>query len=144
MTVEIILSQKQSHEVVTLSPDQTLADAAETLSRNRIGAAVVTDGQGGVLGIISERDVVRAVADSGGGALSEPVSQRMTRKVVTCTSHAGIDELMGLMTQGKFRHIPVVEGGRLKGIVSIGDVVKHRLAEIETEHKALRDYIATA
>jgi CBS domain-containing protein len=143
MTVALILAGK-GREVVTLRPDQTLATAAQTLSRHRIGASVVTDGADGVLGIISERDVVRAVAESGGAALDEPVSQRMTSKVVTCTAASGIDELLGLMTDGKFRHIPVVEGGRLTGIVSIGDIVKHRLAEVVSEHQALRDYIATA
>jgi CBS domain-containing protein len=143
MTVALILAGK-GREVVTLQPDQTLAAAAETLSRHRIGASVVTDGAGGVLGIISERDVVRAVAESGGAALDEPVSRRMTAKVVTCTSKSGIDELLGLMTDGKFRHIPVVEGGKLSGIVSIGDIVQHRLAEVESEHRAMRDYIATA
>lgn len=143
MSVEIILAQK-GRNVVTITPDQTLGEAANTLSRHRIGAAVVTDGQGGVLGIVSERDVVRAVADSGTEALREPVSGHMTSKVVTCNSHTSIGQLMSLMTEGKFRHVPVVEGGRLNGIVSIGDVVKHRLAEIESEHKALRDYIATA
>ena len=143
MSVEGILAQK-GRDVVTIAPDQSLADAARTLSERRIGAAVITDGERRVLGIISERDVVRAIAESGEAALIEPVSRRMTTKVVTCTSHTGIDELMSLMTQGKFRHVPVVEGGKLGGIVSIGDVVKHRLAEVETEHQALRDYIATA
>jgi CBS domain-containing protein len=143
MGVELILAEK-GRSVITMRPTQTLADAAETLSRHRIGAAVVVDENDGVLGIISERDMVRAVAEIGAKALEEPLSRRMTTKVVTCTSHTGMDQLMGLMTQGKFRHIPVVEAGKLIGIVSIGDIVKHRLAEVEAEHKALRDYIATA
>lgn len=143
MSVELILAGK-GHGVVTVRPDQTLAEAAETLNRHRIGAAVVVDGDGGVLGIISERDMVRAVAESGAKALEDPLSRRMTEKVVTCTSHTGIDQLMGLMTEGKFRHIPVVEAGRLTGIVSIGDIVKHRLADVEAERQALHDYIATA
>jgi CBS domain-containing protein len=143
MSVEVILAKK-GRDVVTVAPDQSLADAARILSERRIGAAVITDGERRVLGIISERDVVRAIAESGEAALAEAVSRRMTTRVVTCTSHTGIDELMGLMTQGKFRHIPVVEGGKLGGIVSIGDVVKQRLSEVETEHQALRDYIATA
>jgi CBS domain-containing protein len=84
------------------------------------------------------------VAETGPSALDEPVSRRMTSKVVTCTQQSGIDELLGLMTDGKFRHIPVVEAGKLAGIVSIGDIVKHRLAEVESEHRAMRDYIATA
>ena len=143
MSVEHILAEK-GHDVVTISPDRTLADAAHTLSHHRIGAVVIADGDGTVLGILSERDVVRAVADNGGSALDAPVSSRMTTKVVTCSASTGIEELMGLMTTGKFRHLPVVEGGRLNGIISIGDVVKHRLADVEAEHRAMRDYIATA
>ncbi len=143
MSVEHILGEK-GRDVVTISPEQTIGDVADMLSRHRIGAIVVTGEDGGVLGIVSERDVVRAVADGGGAALQQPVGERMTRRVVTCGLAAGIDEIMGLMTNGKFRHVPVVEGGRLGGIVSIGDVVKHRLAEVEAEHQAMRDYIATA
>jgi CBS domain-containing protein len=143
MNVEVILAGKGS-EVITLQPQQTLAEAAQTLSRRRIGAAVVSDGSGRVLGILSERDVVRAVAENGAEALAAPISSRMTSKVVTCSKNTGIDHLMSLMTEGKFRHIPVVEGGQLIGIVSIGDVVKQRIAEVESEHQALRDYIATA
>jgi CBS domain-containing protein len=143
MSVEHILSAK-GREVVTIGPDVTIADAAECLSNRRIGAVVVVDGGGAVLGIISERDVVRAVADSGAEALAAPVSSRMTAKVVTCGPTSSIDEIMGLMTDGKFRHVPVIEGGRLAGIISIGDVVKQRLSDVESEHRALRDYIATA
>lgn len=143
MSVEHILSGK-GRDVVTIAPDRTLADAAQCLSTRRIGAVVVVDGSGGVLGIISERDVVRAVAESGAEGLAAPVSSRMTAKVVTCGPTSSIDEIMGLMTDGKFRHVPVIEGGKLAGIVSIGDVVKQRLADVESEHRALRDYIATA
>ena len=143
MSVEHILAGK-GRDVVTVGPDHTLAEAAETLSQRRIGAAVVVDGGGAVLGIISERDVVKAVAAGGGSALADPVSSRMTTKVVTCGPSCSIDEIMGLMTDGKFRHVPVVEGGRLGGIISIGDVVKHRLAQVEEEQRAMRDYIATA
>jgi CBS domain-containing protein len=143
MSVEHILSEK-GRDVVTIAPDRTLADAAECLSSRRIGAVVVVDGAGAVLGIISERDVVRAVADTGAAALNAAVSSRMTEKVVTCGPTSGIDEIMGMMTDGKFRHVPVIEGGRLAGIISIGDVVKQRLAAVESEHRAMRDYIATA
>ena len=143
MSVEHILAGK-GRDVVTVRPEQTLAEAAKTLSERRIGAAVVVDGDGAVLGIISERDVVKAVAAGGGPALSDTVSSRMTTKVVTCGPSCSIDEIMGLMTEGKFRHVPVVERGRLGGIVSIGDVVKHRLAEVEAEQRAMRDYIASA
>ena len=143
MNVEHILSDK-GHEVVTIAPHLTLAEVARTLSQHRIGAIVVSDPANPVLGILSERDIVRAVAENGAAALDEPVSRYMTTKVVTCTSRSAINDLMETMTTGKFRHVPVVENGRLIGIVSIGDIVKFRVAEIESESQALREYIATA
>lgn len=143
MTVEHILTDK-GRNVVTIEPQQTLADAARTLSERRIGSVLVTDGTQPVLGILSERDIVRAIAAEGAAVLERPVSQYMTAKVVTCTGPSSITEVMELMTRGRFRHVPVIEDGQLRGIVSIGDIVNHRLAEIETEHKAMRDYIATA
>jgi len=143
MTVETILATKGSH-VETITPDRTLADAARLLAEKRIGAIVVSRGPDAVLGIISERDIVRAVAANDGAALADPVERHMTTNVVTCTRHAGINKLMEIMTEQKFRHVPVVEDGRLAGIVSIGDIVKRRVAEIEAEQQALRDYIATA
>ena len=141
MNVAQILSDKGT-EVVTIAPHMTLGEAARTLSKNRIGAVLVSDSGNPVLGILSERDIVRAVAASGAGALDEPVSGYMTAKVVTCTSRSPINDLMETMTTGKFRHVPVVEDGRLLGIVSIGDIVKFRVAEIEGESQALREYIA--
>jgi CBS domain-containing protein len=143
MTLEHILSEK-GREVVTIEPHRSLADAARTLNEKRIGAVVVARDDRAVLGILSERDIVRAVAKGGAAALEHPISQHMTGEVVTCGRQVAINELMGLMTQRKFRHVPVVEDGRLYGIVSIGDVVKYRVAEIEAEHQALREYIATA
>jgi CBS domain-containing protein len=143
MTVDHILLNK-GRTVVTIEPDRTLAEAARLLSEKKIGAVVVTDNTKPVLGILSERDIVRALVARGPGALDEPVSRSMTGRVVTCTGQAGINEVMELMTDGKFRHVPVVEGGCLTGIVSIGDVVKHRLAEVEAETRAMREYIATA
>ena len=143
MNVEHILSDKGRH-VVTVAPEATLMEVARTLSEKRIGAVVVSDAGAAVLGILSERDIVRAVAANGAAALDEPVSRYMTAKVVTCTTRSAINDLMETMTRGKFRHVPIVEDGRLIGIVSIGDVVKYRVAEIETESRALRDYIATA
>jgi CBS domain-containing protein len=143
MNVEHILSEK-GRNVVTIDPQCTLAEAARTLSDKRIGAVVVSGANQPVLGILSERDIVRAINDKGAAALNEPVSRYMTAKVVTCTGRSAINELMEIMTNGKFRHVPIVEDGRLNGIVSIGDVVKYRLAEIESESRALRDYIATA
>jgi CBS domain-containing protein len=143
MNVEHILSEK-GHEVVTIAPHLTLGEAARTLSQHRIGAVVVSDPGQPVLGILSERDIVRAVAANGAAALEEPVSRHMTGKVVTCTTRSAINDLMETMTTGKFRHVPIVENGRLVGIVSIGDIVKFRVAEIESESQALREYIATA
>ena len=143
MTVEHILAGK-GHSVVTIEPERTLLETARLLAEKRIGAVVVSDADHAVLGIVSERDIVRAVARSGAAALDEPVSQHMTAKVVTCTGRSAIRELMELMTDKKFRHVPIVEDGRLTGIVSIGDIVKQRVAEIEAEQRALREYIATA
>jgi CBS domain-containing protein len=143
MTVETILATK-GRAVTTIDPDRTLGHAAQELSTRRIGAVVIVDGGMTVLGILSERDIVRAVAKRGAAALDEPVRQHMTAEVVTCKGHADINEVMQLMTQGKFRHVPVVEDGRLSGIISIGDVVKQRLAEIEAESEALREYIQHA
>jgi CBS domain-containing protein len=143
MTVENILRTK-GRDVVTIEPDRTLAEAARLLSDRKIGAVIVRDTFRPVAGILSERDIVRAVATRGAGALEEPVSRSMTEKVVTCTVHSAINDLMEMMTDGKFRHVPVVEGGGLAGIVSIGDIVKHRLAQVEAETRAMRDYIATA
>jgi CBS domain-containing protein len=143
MNVEHILSAK-GRQVATIAAQATIMEAARTLAERRIGAVVVSDASGPVLGILSERDIVRAVATGGVGALEQPVSRYMTTKVVTCTTLSAINDLMETMTTGKFRHVPIVEDGRLLGIVSIGDVVKYRVAEIENETRALRDYIATA
>jgi CBS domain-containing protein len=143
MIVNGILSIK-GRNVVTIGPNQTMGEAARILSEKRIGALLVQDGQKPFLGIVSERDIVRAISARGAGALDEPVSRFMTEKVTTCTTQTPINDVMEVMTQGKFRHVPVVEGGTLLGIVSIGDVVKMRLEEIEAEAQAIRDYIATA
>ncbi|HEV2557024.1 MAG TPA: CBS domain-containing protein [Microvirga sp.] len=143
MTVKHILKTK-GRDVVTIEADQTLGAAARLLSEKRIGAVVVGNTFRPVLGILSERDIVRAVAARGAAALDEPVSRSMTEKVVTCSETAAVNEVMEIMTDGKFRHLPVVDGGRLTGIISIGDVVKHRVAEIEAETAAMRDYIAMA
>lgn len=143
MSVAHILAEKGS-ATITVSSDDTLEDASRLLSHHRIGALVIVGQNGAVEGILSERDVVRAVAEKGCGGLAETVSDRMSHKVVTCSGSAGLTDLMSMMTEGKFRHVPVVENGRLAGMVSIGDIVKHRLAEMEAEHQAMRAYIATA
>ena len=143
MNVKTILSTKGTG-VVTIEPNVTLEAAVAMLTKHRIGALVVLGADQRVIGIISERDIVRSLADLGAAALSMPLSQAMTRKVVTCSESETVAEIMERMTTGKFRHVPVIEQDRLAGIISIGDVVKHRLSEIETESAALRDYIRSA
>ncbi|MGO4523617.1 CBS domain-containing protein [Microvirga sp. 2MCAF35] len=143
MIVNRILSIK-GRDVATIEPSRSLSEAAKVLSERRIGALLIVDANRPVSGIISERDIVRAVAVHGAKALDEPVSRFMTGKVVTCTGETSINDIMELMTQQKFRHIPVVEGERLAGIISIGDVVKLRLEEVEAETQAIKEYIATA
>ncbi len=143
MSVSRILAEK-GHDVQTILPHRTLAEAAAILSERKIGAAVVTGADGTVLGILSERDIVRALAQSGAQALDEPVSRRMTAKVTTCSAAMSIESAMEVMTTGKFRHLPVVQDGRLAGIISIGDVVKRHIEKIEAETRAMRDYISMA
>jgi CBS domain-containing protein len=143
MTVKAILANK-GPDVVTIDPTATLADAAKLLAQHRIGAALVLGIEGRVAGILSERDIVRALAERGAAVLTERVDQVMTRKVITCGEGDTVAQVMEQMTGGKFRHLPVVEQGKLIGIVSIGDIVKHRLHEIESESNALREYILTA
>jgi len=143
MTVSIILAAK-GREVVSVEPTATLAAAVALLAAKRIGAALVLGVDRRIAGIISERDIVRALAEHGAGALDQPVSQFMTRKVSTCTEAETIASIMERMTEGKFRHMPVVDQGRVLGIISIGDVVKHRLHEMERDSAAMRDYIQTA
>jgi CBS domain-containing protein len=143
MTVKAILSRK-GNDVVTADPNATLAEAVRILAARRIGAVVVTGADRRIVGILSERDVVRVLGDKGPSALETQISEVMTRKVTTCSMRDTVAELMERMTEGKFRHVPVVDDGRLAGIVSIGDVVKWRVHEIEDESDALRDYIRTA
>ena len=143
MLVKNILGEK-GREVISISSDATLSEAARLLSRRRIGAIVVRDESGALAGILSERDVVRAVADESVKALARPVSIFMTRAVATCTEHDSIEDLMQMMTVGRFRHLPVIEDDRIIGIVSIGDVVKTRIAETVQEAATLREYITAA
>ena len=143
MTVMSILSRK-GHDVLTIEPTAALSAAIKLLAERRIGALVVTGADHRIVGIISERDIVRVLVERGTEMLQSSVSEVMTRKVVSCGQNETIAEIMGRMTAGKFRHVPVVEQGRLVGIVSIGDVVKARLEELEKEQDALRDYIRTA
>ncbi len=143
MNVKAIIDAK-GDTIVTIEPAATLDIAAKLLAERRIGALVVLGADNRVVGILSERDIVRVVSERGTAALQEQVAQVMTRKVATCTLEETIHSIMERMTAGKFRHVPVIEQGRLAGIVSIGDVVKHRIVEMEQESAALRDYIQTA
>lgn len=140
MTVRSILDEK-GYDVATISPEDTLRQAVELLSEKRIGAVVVTDAESHVIGILSERDVVRVIGRAGPARLDDVVSSVMTSKVVTADGNETIPQIMEHMTAGRFRHLPVVRAGKLIGIISIGDVVKHRLAEMERESHAMREYI---
>jgi len=141
--VKSILSSK-GRDVTTIEPTAMLESAIALLAQRRIGALVVLGPERRVIGIVSERDIVRVLAEQGPAALSAPIAQVMTRKVSTCSEGDTVSELMEQMTAGKFRHVPVLDRERLVGIISIGDVVKHRLGEMERESEALRDYIQTA
>ncbi len=143
MTVARILSEK-GREVFTTQPHRTLKEVIDLLASKGVGAVVVSDASMSVLGILSERDVVRVIAHDGAAALDDPVSRHMTAKVITVTRGDTIDHVMQTMTEGRFRHVPVVEDGRLIGIISIGDVVKRHVNMIDSERQALREYIATA
>ena len=142
MNVATILKLK-GRSVATARPDSTLLEIATKLHAKRIGAIVVVGENGHVAGIVSERDVIRAIAEGGADALLKPVSAVMTADVVSCQESNALDELMELMTQGRFRHLPVMEDGSLVGIISIGDVVKNHVAEVEMEASSMRSYLAT-
>ncbi|MCQ0989089.1 CBS domain-containing protein [Jiella marina] len=141
MTVGHILETKGG-DVFTLRPEATLEEAAKVLAEHRIGAIVLMDESDHVAGIVSERDIVRLVAKAGAESLTHPVRDVMTLKVATCSRETSIDEVLAIMTHGRFRHLPVVEDGKLLGIVSIGDVVKKRIEDAEREAEQMREYIA--
>jgi CBS domain-containing protein len=142
MTVRAVLGTK-GHQVISVSPDAKLSAAVKILSERRIGAVMVMSGQK-IDGILSERDVVRVLGERGAAVLDEPVRSMMTAKVITCHETDTVAAIMEVMTAGKFRHLPVVENDRIVGLISIGDVVKWRVAEYEREQEALQDYIKTA
>ena len=142
MTVRSILNTK-GHQIMSVEPDAKLSAAVKLLGEKKIGAVLVMN-QSRIEGILSERDIVRVLGDRGAAALEEPVSNVMTRKVVSCKETDKVAEIMEMMTTGKFRHLPVVDNGRVVGLISIGDIVKWRVREYETEQEALRDYIKTA
>ncbi len=143
MHVSDILKSKGS-SVITTGPDETVAATARLLNVKRIGAIVVCDTAGAVAGIISERDIIHAIAVNGERALDMPVREVMTREVMSCGADDTISAIMKTMTKRRVRHLPVIEDGALKGMVSIGDVVKHRLEETEMEARVLRDYVLAA
>jgi CBS domain-containing protein len=140
MNVAAILKQK-GRAVTTAAPSTTLLEIAHKLAAKRIGAIVIVGARGEVAGIISERDIIRGLSNIGPECLGQPVSGVMTREVVTCQETDTLDELMAMMTARRFRHLPVVADGALVGIISIGDVVKHHVAEVEMEATAMREYI---
>jgi CBS domain-containing protein len=143
MTVLAILGDK-GRSVETIKPSKTISDAVDVLARKRIGALVVVDENRKIVGIVSERDIIRSISADGAGVLDAPVSTIMTRSVVTCEETETIDCVMSRMTRGRFRHLPVEDGGRLAGIVSIGDVVKARIEQVEREAEDMRAYISNA
>jgi CBS domain-containing protein len=143
MIVAMILEEK-GRSVVTIGANATIGEAVSELAIHKIGAIVVVEETERIVGIVSERDVVRAVAKEGSDVLSQPVGSIMTSDVVTCGDRETIIEVMTRMTLGRFRHLPVAEEGRLSGIISIGDVVKARIEEVEREADEMRAYIATA
>ena len=143
MTVKAILEAK-GHAVVTLGPNAKLAEAIQLLADRRIGALVITNGDRKIVGILSERDVVRVVAKEGAAALELPVRAVMTPKVKICNANHTVNEDMEIMTNGRFRHLPVEKDGLLDGIISIGDVVKRRIETVEREAEQIKAYIGTA
>lgn len=143
MNVETILRTK-GNRVATIRPEATVADAVDMLNRERIGALVVSADGDSVDGILSERDIVMSLGDHGADLLSRPITEIMTRSVITCEPSDSVGELMAEMTSRRIRHFPVLCEGRLCGIVSIGDLVKSRLDEIEYEARSLRSFIAGA
>lgn len=143
MNVEAILRNK-GRSVTTIAPDARIAAAVALLRRHAVGALVVSRDGAAVEGIISERDVVTALADHGAATLDLTVADLMSRQVITCRREDTVAELAALMTERRIRHLPVVDRGVLAGIVSIGDVVKHRIDEVEGEASSMREFIANA
>jgi CBS domain-containing protein len=142
MTISVILSSKGS-EVATIAGDAPLSQAVDELGSRKIGALLVMDG-GEVSGIISERDIIYRLREDGAQVLDWAVSRAMSSPAITVTPDTAVLSALALMTQQRIRHLPVVENGRLRGIVSIGDLVKHRIDRIESEAEAMRSYIQSA
>ena len=142
MTVRAILDTK-GHQIESVEPDARLSSAIKTLAERKIGAVLVMS-EDRIEGILSERDIVRVLGERGAAVLDEPVGAVMTRKVVSCKQADTVAAIMEMMTSGKFRHLPVIEEGRVVGLISIGDIVKRRVQEYETEQEALQNYIKSA
>jgi CBS domain-containing protein len=142
MKVNDLLRSKGA-DVETIPPTATIADAARVLAIRHIGALVVSSDGQAIEGILSERDIVHLMADQGASSLDQPVSRAMTAEVRTCTRDDVVEDLMAVMTDHRIRHLPVATGDRLDGIISIGDVVKHRVQQLETERQQLTEYIQT-
>jgi CBS domain-containing protein len=142
MRISDVLKRKGDH-VVTVEPEQPISRLLDLLAEHGVGALVVSEGDGSVVGIVSERDVVRRLRTEGAGLLQAPVSSIMTRALFTCGPDATTEDLMVMMTQRRVRHIPVIVDDRLHGIVSIGDVVKHRIEELQEERDHLQAYITS-
>ncbi len=141
MLVQQILKSKAAMGVIYVPSDAPVADAANILSTKRIGTVVVSDDGETLSGILSERDIVREIGKRGAGCLNDAVSDLMTKRIVTCVGTDTADHVLGKMTEGRFRHIPVLEDGKMLGLISIGDVVKARLAELSMEKDALEGMI---
>lgn len=142
MNVASILKHK-GRDCATIHQERPISEAVQILAEKKIGALVVVDDAGDIAGILSERDIVVNLANGQKAVLDAPVSRFMTRDVFTCTPSDTTDQLMAQMTNSRIRHLPVKENGKLAGIISIGDVVKWRIAEVESREEALREYIAT-
>jgi CBS domain-containing protein len=143
MTVKAILEAK-GHDVYTIGPNEKLSEAIRVLAEHRIGALVITSADRKIVGILSERDIVRVISKQGAAALDSTVRSVMTAKVKVCNERHTVNEVMEIMTRGRFRHLPVEKDGVLDGLVSIGDVVKKRIEDAEKEAEEIRTYIATA
>ncbi len=143
MTLVAGILKTKGSEVFSIPPEITVLEATHELKLRRVGALLVCDEDRRIVGVLSERDIVRALADKGPEILDQPVSSLMTRGVVTCRSDDSIDSVRQLMTGRRIRHVPVIDDGELKGIISIGDVVKHQIMATEMEAEALKQYIAT-
>ena len=141
MFVSQILDGK-GHEVHTLSHNTSVLDACSVLAEHKIGAVVIVDGEEKILGILSERDIVREIDTNGKDALDKGVEELMTREVIFCSEQDSIDDVMGKMSKGRFRHLPVVKDGKLVGLISIGDVVKNKIALAEQEAEQMKSYIS--